>query len=460
MKNKKPKIDVVILAAGMGTRMKSDLPKVLHPLLGKPMVEYIFDAVRDICEDPPLVVVGNKADLVRETLGDKARYVLQEPQLGTAHAVMMAREVLRGKSDIVLVANSDFPLIIAETYALLVDTHREANSKMTISTVVSDEPRGFGRILRDGSGNVTGIVEEKAAAPEQLAITELNSNPYCFEAQWLWDALDKIEKSAVGEYYLTDLVEIAVRSGEIVGSIEIEDHEESIGINNRVHLAEATKVIQQRINHKWMLAGVTMIDPGKVYIDDTVTLGKDTVLYPEVYLRGQTSVGENCKLGPSVILEDTSIGNGCTLLFAMLESANLENFVDMGPFGHLRRGAHLDDHVHMGNFGEIKNSYLAPGVKMGHFSYIGDAHIGPNVNIGAGTITCNYDGEGKHKTEIGENSFIGSDTMLVAPVRIGKNAKTGAGAVVTRDVPDNTTVVGVPAKEIKSKAKGEQDGKD
>ena len=456
MKNKKTKIDVVILAAGMGTRMKSDIPKVLHPLLGKPMVEYIFDAVRDICEDPPLVVVGNRADLVMETLGDKARYVVQEPQLGTAHAVQCAREVLRDKSDIVLVANSDFPLITAQTYALLVRKHQESGSMLTLSAVISDEPRGFGRILRDGEGRIVGIVEDKDATLQQKKITELNSNPYCFDAEWLWETLDQVKKSAVSEYYLTDLVGIAAKSGQAVGSIEVEDHRESIGINNRVHLAEATKVIQQRINRKWMLAGITMIDPDKVFIDDTVTLGRDTVLYPEVYLRGATTVGESCQLGPSVILEDTTVGSRCKLLYAMLESAKLENDVDMGPFGHLRRGAHLDDHVHMGNFGEVKNSYLAPGVKMGHFSYIGDAHIGRNANIGAGTVTCNFDGEGKYKTEIGEDAFIGSDTMLVAPVKIGRGAKTGAGSVVTHDVPDGSVVVGVPAKVIKSKQEGDQ----
>ena len=458
MNRKDPKIDVVILAAGMGTRMKSSLPKVLHPLLGKPMVEYIFDAVSDICVDPPLVVVGNKADLVKEKLGDKARYVLQEPQLGTAHAVMQAREVLRDLSDIVLVANSDFPLITAQTYQLLVQTHQKEGNVVTISTVVAEESRGFGRIIRDAGGRVTGIVEEKAATTEQLAIKELNSNPYCFDAKWLWDALDRVEKSAVGEYYLTDLIAIASREGEKIGSIEIKDHQESIGINNRIHLAEATQVIRQRINRRWMLEGVTMIDPDAVYIEDTVELGRDTVLYPDVYLRGDSVVGEGCQLGPSVILESTTVGDRCKLLFAVLESAKLENDVDMGPFGHLRRGAHLDDHVHMGNFGEIKNSYLAPGVKMGHFSYIGDAHIGKNVNIGAGTITCNFDGEGKFKTEIGENAFIGSDTMLVAPVKIGKNAKTGAGAVVTHDVPDGSVVVGVPAKEMLPDKKEEQNG--
>jgi len=451
MKKSSLKIDVVILAAGMGTRMKSEIPKVLHPLLGKPMVEYIFQAVKELVSDPAVVVVGNKAKMVEETLGDQARYALQEPQLGTAHAVQCAREMLKGKSDIVLVANSDFPLITTKTYRKLVRTHIESGNTLTISTVVAEDPRGFGRILRDEDGRIIRIVEEKAATPEQKKIRELNSNPYCFAADWLWEALDRVEKSEVGEYYLTDLVEIAYQEGLKVGSIEIKDHEEAIGINNRVHLAEAGKALQRRINEKWMLAGVTMVDPEKVYIEDTVTIGRDTVLYPEVYLRGDTHIGECCEIGPSVLVKNTTIGDRCRLLFAMLESAKLDNDVDMGPFGHLRRGAHLGDHVHMGNFGEVKNSYIGPGTRMGHFSYLGDAEIGANVNIGAGTITCNYDGEKKHKTVIGEDAFIGSDTMLVAPVRIGKGAKTGAGAVVNHDVPDEETWVGVPAKKLKKK---------
>ena len=451
MKKSSLKIDVVILAAGMGTRMKSEIPKVLHPLLGKPMVEYIFQAVKELVSDPAVVVVGNKAKMVEETLGDQARYVLQEPQLGTAHAVQCAREMLKGKSDIVLVANSDFPLITTETYRKLVQTHIESGNTLTISTVVAEDPRGFGRILRDKDGRIVRIVEEKAATSEQKKIRELNSNPYCFAADWLWEALGRVEKSEVGEYYLTDLVEIAYKEGLKIGSIEIRDHEEAIGINNRVHLAEASKALQRRINEKWMLAGVTMIDPEKVYIEDTVTIGHDTVLYPEVYLRGDTHIGECCEIGPSVLVKNTTIGDRCRLLFAMLESAKLDNDVDMGPFGHLRRGAHLGDHVHMGNFGEVKNSYLGQGTKMGHFSYLGDAEIGANVNIGAGTITCNYDGEKKHKTVIGEDAFIGSDTMLVAPVGIGKGAKTGAGAVVNHDVPDEETWVGIPAKKLKKK---------
>ena len=451
MNNRKLQIDIIILAAGMGTRMKSSKPKVLHELLGKPMVEYIFDSVTDLCTEPPVVIIGSGADMVKETLGEKVRYVLQEPQLGTAHAVMCARELLKGKSDLVLVANSDFPLITSETYQLLVESHLEESSSMTISTVVAEDPREFGRIVRDSDGRISGIVEDKAATDEQKKIRELNSNPYCFNAEWLWNALDRIEKSAVGEYYLTDLVAIAYKDGLTVGSIEIADRDESIGINNRIHLAEATKALQKRINRRWMIEGVTFIDPDKVYIEPSVRIGRDTVIYPEVYLQGDTVIGSNCELGPSVVIQDTTIGDRCRVVYAMLEYARLENDVDMGPFGHLRKGAHLDNHVHMGNFGEVKDSHLGPGTKMGHFSYIGDAEIGANVNIGAGTITCNFDGEKKFKTQIGDEAFIGSDTMLVAPVKIGRGAKTGAGAVVTQDVPDGTLVVGMPAKPIKKK---------
>ena len=448
---KDKKIDVVILAAGMGTRMLSDTPKVLHELLGKPMAAYILEAVRTLCAEQPVVVVGSGAEQVKAKLAGTARFVLQEPQLGTAHAVGCARELLQGRSDAVIVANSDFPLITTATYTALLEEHFRTGSVITVSTVVADDPRGFGRVVRGADGRICAIVEDKAATPEQKKIKELNSNPYCFDARWLWQSLDKVEKSAVGEYYLTDLIRIAYDEGRTVGAIGVADPDESIGINTRVHLAEASKALQKRINTRWMLAGVSMIDPEKVYIEDSVVIGRDTVLYPEVYLQGDTTIGAGCVLGPSVMVKDTRIGDRCRILFAMLESARLENDVDMGPFGHLRKGAHLDNHVHMGNFGEIKNSHLGPGTKMGHFSYIGDAEIGPDVNIGAGTITCNYDGEGKYKTEIGAGAFIGSDTMLVAPVKIGKGAKTGAGAVVTHDVPDNTIVVGVPAKELKKK---------
>ncbi len=272
---------------------------------------------------------------------------------------------------------------------------------------------------------------------------------YCFSGSWLWEALDKIKLNPKGEYYLTDIVAVAGNAGENVAVISLSDEEEAMGINNRSHLAEAEAVLRRRINEKWLLAGVTMLDPNLVYIEDSVKLGKDTLLFPNTYLRGDTQIGEGCRIGPNTIIENSSVGNDCTLLASVIEGAIVEDGVGMGPFCHLRKGAHLRKGVHMGNFGEVKDSTLGPGTKMGHFSYIGNAEIGENVNIGAGTITCNFDGVHKHPTVIGDNVFIGSDTMLVAPVKIGKGAHTGAGAVVTQDVAEGDVVVGVPAHSIK-----------
>jgi bifunctional UDP-N-acetylglucosamine pyrophosphorylase/glucosamine-1-phosphate N-acetyltransferase len=270
----------------------------------------------------------------------------------------------------------------------------------------------------------------------------------------LWEALPRIPLSPKGEYYLTDLIGIAVAEGRWVQPVAVADASEMVGINTRVHLAEATTLMRQRINRRWMLAGVTLVDPAAVYIEPSVRIGRDTVIWPNTYLRGETTIGEGCELGPNTIVRDSHLGDRCTVLAAVMEGARLENDVDMGPFARLRKGAHLADGVHMGNFGEVKNAYLAPGVKMGHFSYLGDAEVGPGVNIGAGTITCNYDGKRKYKTVIEENVFLGSDTMLVAPVKIGAGASTGAGAVVTHDVPPNTLVIGVPARPMQKKEHG------
>ena len=443
------KLSAVILAAGQGTRMKSNLPKVLHSLLGKPMAWYALEAVRQVTGDRPVMVIGHGADQVRQALGDQAEYVLQEPQLGTGHAVMQAEPLLRGKSDLVLVIYADMPLLTGETLGRLVEEAQSHTGPVSMLTVTTDETRSFGRILRDPGGQVSGIVEEAQATPEQLSIHELNPGVYCFRAAWLWPALKRIALSPKGEYYLTDLVGMAVTEGHSIQTLSMEDPNEVIGINTRLHLAQANALLSQRINRQWMLAGVTLIDPISTYIEPGVTLGQDTILWPGTYLHGSTQIGTGCVIGPNTIIIDTKVGDGCTLLASVLECALLEDHVEMGPYCHLRKGAHLSTGVHMGNFGEVKNSTLGPGAKMGHFSYMGDATVGADVNIGAGTITCNYDGTHKYPTEIGEGAFIGSDTMLVAPVKVGAGAKTGAGTVVTKDIPPHSLAVGVPARVIK-----------
>ncbi|MFM8876166.1 MAG: bifunctional UDP-N-acetylglucosamine diphosphorylase/glucosamine-1-phosphate N-acetyltransferase GlmU [Anaerolineae bacterium] len=444
------KITAVLLAAGQGTRMKSSLPKVLHPVAGKPMIWHALQAIQNSTTEKPVVVVGHGAEKVTEYLGDSAQTVLQEPQLGTGHAVMQAETLLRGKTDLVVVCYADMPLLRGETLQKLVETQKQNKGPISLLTVVADDPRGFGRIIRKEDGTVTAIVEEYVATPDQLQVKELNVGGYCFDANWLWDALHRIPKNPKkGEYYLTDTVELAVQDGLSVHATVMDDLEETIGVNTRVHLSDVEVAMRRRINQLHMLNGVTMIDPASAYIEADVVIGRDTVIMPNTFLFGKTEVGEGNVIGPNTIIRNSKVGNGCKILASDIESAVLENDVDMGPFARLRKGAHLGNHVHMGNFGEVKDSYLAEGVKMGHFSYIGNAQIGSNTNIGAGTITCNYDGEKKHVTEIGEDVFIGSDTMLVAPVKLGNGARTGAGAIVTKNVPEDTLVVGMPARAIR-----------
>ncbi len=324
---------------------------------------------------------------------------------------------------------------------------------MTLLTLQEDNPRGFGRIARDPSGMIIKIVEEVDASPEQLEIKELNAGMYCFKADWLWASLKKLVPSSSGEYYLTDLVELAASEGHQVASVQIEDPKELIGINTRVHLAETGQILRSRINQEWMLSGVSILDPSSTYIDPDVVIGQDTVILPNTYLQKDTTIGKNCIIGPGTRIFSSHVGNECEIEFSVVEESQIEDGVDIGPFSHLRKGAHLGPRVHVGNFGEIKDSYLGEGSKMGHFSYVGNAQIGKDVNIGAGTITCNYDGENKHQTVIQDGVFIGSDSMLVAPIEIGENSTTGAGSVVTKDVPPDTVVVGMPARQIRKKTK-------
>lgn len=444
------KITAVLLAAGQGTRMKSSLPKVLHPVAGKPMIWHALQAIAQATTEKPVVVVGHGADEVTKYLGDAAQTVLQEPQLGTGHAVMQAESLLKGKTDLVVVCYADMPLLRGGTLQRLVETQKQNTGPLSMLTVIADDPRGFGRVLRMGDGTVSAIVEEYVATPDQLQVKELNVGGYCFDANWLWESLPRIPKNPKkGEYYLTDMVELACKDGLPVHATIMDDLEETIGVNTRVHLSECEAAMRRRINQYHMLNGVSMIDPAAVYIEADVKIGRDTLLMPNTFLFGKTEMGEGNVIGPNTVIRNTKIGDRCKVLSSDIESAVLADDVDMGPFARLRKGAHLGNRVHMGNFGEVKDSHLAEGVKMGHFSYIGNAHIGANTNIGAGTITCNYDGEKKHATEIGADVFIGSDTMLVAPLKLGDGARTGAGAVVTKDVPDDTLVVGMPARAIR-----------
>jgi bifunctional UDP-N-acetylglucosamine pyrophosphorylase/glucosamine-1-phosphate N-acetyltransferase len=404
----------------------------------------VVDAARELTGTRPLVVVGHRTELVRQTLGDASEPVVQEPQLGTGHAVMQAQTVLEGKADIVLVLYGDTPFITVETLHAMLERHEQENACATLLTFRPPDPLRLGRIVRDDAGHIRAIVEFKEATPDQLAIREVNSGILCFRADWLWSHIASLPVKH-GERYLTDLVEMAAAQDGAVAALE-SDADEVMGIDDRARLAWAEAKMRARINERLMLSGVTMIDPATTYVEAIVTIGSDTVIQPNTHLRGKTVIGRECSIGPNAIISDSAIGDRCKVQASVFESATLEDDVDVGPFAHLRKGAYLCRHVHMGNFGEVKNSRLGPGAKMGHSSYLGDADVGAEVNIGCGTITCNFDGVNKHKTVIGEGAFIGSDTMLVAPVNIGKGAKTGAGSVVTHDVPDDAVAYGVPAR--------------
>lgn len=422
------------------------------------MVLHSLQTARALADDPPVLVVGHGAGAVVDAVGEDVRVVEQSPQLGTGHAVLQARELLEGRADRLLVSYADMPLLTPETLGRLVERQRDNSAVITLLTLMRDESRGFGRVIRDEDGAVVGIVEEAVAAPEELAIRELNAGVYCFDAQWLWEHVGRIPLSMPKEeYYLTDLVEMAAGEGREVQAVVVDNEEETLGINTRVHLAEAERVMRRRINEEWMKAGVTLVDPATTYIESGVSIGRDTVVHPNTHLQGNTSIGVRCRVGPNTIIEDCTIGDECVVVASVLERATMERGSDVGPFGHLRRGARLGEGAHVGNFGEVKNSTLGAGAKLGHFSYLGDADVGAGANIGAGTITCNYDGERKHATTIEEGAFVGSATMLVAPVRVGRGAKTGAGSVVTRDVPAGTVAYGVPARVHREVGEGEDD---
>ena len=440
-------VAAVILAAGQGTRMRSSLPKVLHPVAGVPMVLWPIRNAQALGASPIVLVVGVGAEAVEQTVGDQVFYAQQAERLGTGHAALQAREQLLGRSDAVLVLYGDMPNLTLETLQRLVATHLEKHPAITLLSVLADDSMGFGRVVRDGQGHARAIVEEAVATPEVLALRELNCGIYCFDAAWLWKRLPDVTPTPPkNEYYLTDMVGLAVADGLPVEVVTIRDVSEVQGVNTRAHLARSERIMRARICEQLMVSGVTLIDPATTYVDAGVQVGQDTVIQPNTHLRGQTVIGARCVIGPNSIIDNARIGVNCEIVASVLEGALVEEDVHIGPFAHLRPGAHLAKGVHMGNFGEVKNAHLGEGVKMGHMSYIGDAEVGAGTNIGAGTVTCNYDGAQKQRTVIGENAFIGSGTMLVAPVTVGAKAVVGAGSVVTRNVPAETLVYGVPAR--------------
>ena len=440
-------LSIVILAAGKGTRFKSDLPKVLHPVAGRPMVEYVVESGRALDPRVLALVVGEGAELVRRAVGEGVTYVTQDQQLGTGHAVQQAQSLVAGQAEQVLVLYGDTPLVQPETLRQMLDHHRAEGAAVTLLTFRPQDPAGYGRIVRETTtGRVLAIVERDEATPEQRAIGEVNSGILCFEDEWLWPHLEQVERRPGGEIYLTDLVAMARDEGRTVAALQAADALEVIGVDHRLKLAQAETQKRRRINEALMYSGVTLIDPETTYVEAGVEIGADTVIWPNTLLQGQTRIGRRCTIGPGSVIRDSTIEDDCRVELSVVEQAVMETGSNVGPFGHLRRGAHLGPGVHMGNFGELKNSYLGPGAKMGHFSYLGDATVGAEANIGAGTITCNFDGQRKHRTIIGQGAFIGSDTMLVAPVEIGDGARTGAGSVVTRDVPAGSLAYGVPAR--------------
>ena len=444
----------IILAAGSGTRMKSAKPKVAHELLGKPLVRWVVDAAREAGVGTVISVLGHGIDVVRPLVEHDTQVVVQQQRNGTADAVNSAREACEGMTGSLLVLSGDCPLIRPETIAGLARAREEADAAVAVLTMEAENPFGYGRIIRDAQGQVECIVEQKDCTPEQAAVTECNSGFYCFDAQYLFDALNRVSnENAQGEFYLTDVIGIARADGRSVVALCAEDPEECLGINTRLQLSVATKVMQRRVNTAFMLAGVTMLDPETVWIGPGVTIEQDVELLPQTMLMGKTSIASGSVVGPNTRLTDTVVGHDCVLDETVAVEAVIEDGCHCGPRAYLRPQTRLCEGAKAGTHVEIKKSTIGKGSKVPHLSYIGDTTMGDGVNIGAGSITCNYDGQNKWPTVIGDNTFIGSDTMMVAPVTIGDDALVGAGSVITADVPDGALALGRARQIIKTQHK-------
>lgn len=444
------KIYAVVLAAGQGTRMKSKLYKVLHPVCGKPMVEHVVDHIRDLDVTKIVSIVGHGAEKVKEQLGDKSEYVLQEEQLGTAHAVQQAETLLGDLEGTTIVICGDTPLIRPETMKALLEHHQQQAAKATILTAVAENPTGYGRILRNEEGHVEQIVEQKDATVEQQKVTEINTGTYCFDNKALFETLKLVKNdNAQGEYYLPDVIEILKQQGEIVSAYISDDFSENLGVNDRVALSQAEEIMRARINEAHMRNGVTIINPANTYIGADVIIGSDTIVYPGTLLEGQTVIGEDCYIGPNSHIVDSQIGHRTKIDASVVEESMIGEDVTVGPYAHIRPASNVLNRAKVGNFVELKKTTLGEGSKASHLTYLGDAEIGADVNIGCGTITVNYDGVNKFKTTIGDRSFIGCNANLVAPVTIHSDTYVAAGTTVTKEVPPFALAIGRSRQENK-----------
>lgn len=443
-------IFAVILAAGQGTRMKSKLYKVLHPVCGKPMVQHVVDHIQTLDVNRIVTVVGHGAETVQEQLGDKSEYVLQAKQLGTAHAVQQAEAILSSEEGTTLVICGDTPLIRPETMQALFEHHQAKKAKATILTAVAEDPTGYGRILRGEHGQVEQIVEQKDATAAQQLVTEINTGTYCFDNKMLFETLKLVKNdNAQGEYYLPDVIELLQKQAEIVEAYVIEDFEETLGVNDRFALAQAETLMRARINERHMRNGVTIVNPAATYISSDAVIGCDTVVQPGSMIEGATVIGEGCLIGPNTQIVDSRIGDRTSIHTSVVRESTIADDTAIGPFANIRPLSDIGSHVKIGNFVEVKKSTLGDDTKVSHLSYIGDAEVGNNVNIGCGSITVNYDGKNKFQTIIEDDVFVGCNSNLVAPVKVGKGSFIAAGSTITKEVPEDALAIARARQENK-----------
>ena len=429
----------VILAAGMGTRMKSEMPKVLHKVCGKPLCKWVIDASREAGADKVVTIIGHKADMVRPVIEEFTQIAIQAEQKGTGHAVMQAADFIKDSEGSVVILNGDTPLITAETIKKAIDFHAASGNQATVITAILDDATGYGRIVRKEDGSVVKIVEHKDATDEERKINEINSGMYVFDAKSLVYALGELRpNNAQGEYYLTDTLEILLAAGKRIGAYAIDDNDEIRGINDRIQLNEAETIMRDRINRAHMREGVTMINPSSTYIEAGVEIGRDTILGANVELKAGTVIGEGCDIGQGSRIERSTLGKGVTVMTSVILDSEIGDGTNVGPFAYVRPNCKVGANVKVGDFVEIKNSNIGDDTKISHLTYLGDSDIGKNVNFGCGTVTCNYDGKKKYRSTIGDNVFVGCNTNLVSPVKVGDRSYIAAGSTITEDIPEGS----------------------